>query len=101
MILLIIYRYVLPKDNDVDWWTAFAFMLVPPLLLVGVSIALGMLGLNPLFALVCYLAYVLFPLYWFRSIEEYGWGSALKFTAIVPVVAIVVETALYIALGGS
>ena len=99
LILLGIFKLILPKDNVIDWWVSFVFIFVPGLFGMLLVFVLGLTGLPLGISLVYYLAYFFLPLYWFREVEEFSWGRSAKFSAIVPVVGILSEVGAVMLLG--
>ena len=95
IVLIGIYKLVLPKDNVLDWWASAVFIAAPIIVGVLLTLALGVVGTNTIFASFYYLLYFFIPLYFFRSVEEYSWARSVKFALIVPVVAVAVDVLLY------
>ena len=92
VILVGIYRLMKSgSEYEVDWWIAFAFVLVPGLLIFLVSAGLAFFNLPATLALVGYLLYFLIPFFMLRYQLEFSLKSAIKFAAVVPVVAIATE----------
>ncbi len=91
-ILIGIYKFMNSKSEyKVDAYIAGMFIFVPGILIFFISIGLNMLNINPGFSLLGYLLYFFFPLLFLKLSLEYQTKPAIKFSSVVPIVAIVTE----------
>lgn len=101
LILLGIYKFMNAKsDYDVTWWLAFVFILAPGFLIFLLSAGLHLAELPADFALLGYSLYFLIPFLILRYGLEYQPGPALKFSAVVPLVAIATEIPFVLLMSG-
>ncbi len=98
LILLGIYKLIAkkPENEDefhvkVDWWLAFAFVLVPSLLIFFIGIGITAFGLPPVLLLIAYILYFIVPFVTMKSMLDFKAKEAIKLAAIVPIVAVVTE----------
>jgi hypothetical protein len=98
VLLLGIYKLVAKKPtNDdefyikVDWWLAFAFVLVPAMLIFFIGMGLAALELPTELVLVAYVLYFVVPLVVMKMMLDFKTGEAIKLACFVPVVAIIAE----------
>jgi len=100
LILLGIYKFMNSKSEyDITWWMAFVFIWVPGFLLFLLSIGLNLLNLSPAFSLFGYLFYFAVPFLILKHGLEFDRSPAIKFSAVVPIVAIATEIPFVILLG--
>jgi membrane-associated protease RseP (regulator of RpoE activity) len=100
LVLLGIYKFMNSKSEyEVTWQLAFVFIWVPGFLLFLLSIGLNLLNLSPVFAMLGYLFYFAVPFLILKYGLEFDRSPAIKFSAVVPIVAIATEIPFVILLG--
>jgi hypothetical protein len=102
LILIGIYKFMNSRlEYEITWWMAFLFVLVPGLLLLLLNIGIGLLNLSPLFVLLGYVLYFIVPFLILRFGLEFERSPAIKFSAVVPIVAIATEIPFALLLGAA
>lgn len=79
------------KDGLIDGWLAFTFVLVPALVIWGLSIAGVFLELPPQLLILAFPLYFLFPALTLKFALDYRWGRAWSYGAVVFVVSLTVQ----------
>ncbi len=102
LILLGIYKFMNSKsDYKVDGWIAFLFILAPGIIMFLLAAGLGLANINPNYAVWGYLLYFLFPFAFLKLSLEYETKPALKYSIVVPIVAVVTEIPFVLLSGAS
>lgn len=105
-LLLGVYKLIEKKPVEgefhikVDWWLAFAFVLVPAILIFVVGIAVAAAAITPAFILPAYVLYFIVPFLVMKLWLDFKTSEALKLALCVPVVAIAIEILFAILLYG-
>lgn len=102
LILLGIYNFMNSKSEyDITWWLAFVFIWLPGLLLFLISIGLNLLNLSPAYTLLGYPLYFVVPFLILKYGLEFERSPAIKFSVVVPIVAIATEILFAVIFGAA
>ena len=92
LILLGIYKFINSKSEyEITWWMAFVFIMVPGFLFLLLGIGINLLNLSPMLSLIGYIFYFAVPFLILRYGLEFQRSPAIKYSTVVPVVAILTE----------
>jgi hypothetical protein len=97
LILVGIYRFMKSgSEYTVDWYLAFAFTLIPYILILFLIAGLNILGLPEAIVLAGYVLYLVVPFLILKFGLEFTTSAALKFSSVVPVVVVAMEVLFFV-----
>lgn len=92
LILLGIYKFMSSQSEiEIDWWMTAAFIFVPAIMILLLAALFGIFNISQAWLLLGYVLYFIIPFLILKIGFEFKTGSAIKFSSVVPVVAILTE----------